>query len=130
MRKSLFTCLLLLLSYITFGQGTYIPNGSEVYRYLDRLEIKTGLVKGFHTVNKPYDRKMVVDYINGIDSLNDMDVESLSKKDKENIEYIYKDNFEFDDTHTELTENPKLKFLWKHPAHLISVKVPHFAFSI
>jgi hypothetical protein len=118
------------LSYITFGQGTYIPNGSEVYRYLDRLEIKTGLVKGFHTVNKPYDRKMVVDYINGIDSLNDMDVESLSKKDKENIEYIYKDNFEFDDTHTELTENPKLKFLWKHPAHLISVKVPHFAFSI
>ena len=53
------------------------------------------MVKGFHTVNKPYDRKMVVDYINGIDSLNDMDVESLSKKDKENIEYIYKDNFEF-----------------------------------
>ena len=36
---------------------------------------------------------MVVDYINGIDSLSDMDVDGLTKVDKENIAYIYKDNF-------------------------------------
>ena len=62
---------------------------------------------------------MSVDYINGLDSLSDMDTDDLTKMDKENISYIYKDNFEFDDDHTELTEYPKLKFLWKHPANFI-----------
>jgi len=112
------------------AQGTYIPIGSDVNHYLERLEIKTGLVKGFHTSNKPFDRKMSVDYINGLDSLSDMDTDDLTKMDKENISYIYKDNFEFDDDHTELTEYPKLKFLWKHPANFISTKVPHFAIAV
>ncbi len=119
-----------LLSVAARAQGTLIPLGNETYHYLDRLEIKTGLVKGFHTTNKGYDRKMVIDYINGLDSLSDMDTDDLTKMDKENISYIYKDNFEFDDEHTEPTEYPKLKFLWKHPAHMISAKVPHFAFAV
>ncbi len=130
MRKQLITIYLLFITAFVSAQGTYIPIGSAVNHYLERIEIKTGLVKGFHTSNKPYDRKMSVDFINGLDSLSDMDSDDLTKMDKENIEYIYKDNFEFDDYHTELTENPKLKFLWKHPAHFISAKVPHFAFSV
>lgn len=130
MRKYIITCFILSFAVISKGQGTFIPIGSEVNHYMERLEIKTGLVKGFHTSNKPYDRKMVVDFVNSIDSLSDMDSDDLTKMDKENIAYIYKDNFEFDDYHTELTENPKLKFLFKHPAHLISVKIPHFAFSV
>lgn len=130
MRKQLITYTLFLLPFIISAQGTYIPIGSETNYYLQRLEIKTGLVKGFHTSNRPYDRKMAVDYINGIDSLSDMDSDDLTKMDKENISYIYKDNFEFDDEHTDLPESPKLKFLYKHPAHLISAKVPHFAFSV
>ena len=130
MRKHLITIYLLLITFIAVAQGTYIPIGSETNNYLQRLEIKTGLVKGFHTSNRPYDRKMAVDYINSIDSLSDMDTDDLTKMDLKNIEYIYKDNFEFDDEHTEVTENPKLKFLYKHPAHLISAKVPHFAFSV
>ena len=130
MRKYLITYFLLLTTYILSAQGTYIPIGSETNHYLQRLEIKTGLVKGFHTSNRPYDRKMSIDYINGLDSLSDMDVDDLTKIDKENIDYLYKDNFEFDDSHTEMTDNPKLKFLWKHPAHFLSAKVPHFAFAV
>jgi hypothetical protein len=130
MRKRLISYTLLLIPFLLSAQGTYIPIGSETNYYLQRLEIKTGLVKGFHTSNRPYDRKMAVDYINSIDTLSDMDLDDLSKMDKENINYIYKDNFEFDDDHIELTDNPKLKFLYKHPAHLISAKVPHFAFSV
>lgn len=130
MRKRLISYTLLLLPFLLSAQGTYIPIGSETNYYLQRLEIKTGLVKGFHTSNRPYDRKMAVDYVNSIDTLSDMDLDDLSKMDKENINYIYKDNFEFDDDHIELTDNPKLKFLYKHPAHLISAKVPHFAFSV
>lgn len=130
MRKQLIAYTLLLLPFLAAAQGTYIPIGSDVNHYLQRLEIKTGLVKGFHTSNKPYDRKMSVDYLNRLDSLSDMDVDDLTKMDKENISYIYKDNFEFDDEHTEMTENPKLKFLWKHPANFISVKVPHFALAV
>jgi|JI6StandDraft_1071083.scaffolds.fasta_scaffold10852_2 hypothetical protein len=130
MRKQLIAYTLLLLPFLAAAQGTYIPIGSDVNHYLQRLEIKTGLVKGFHTSNKPYDRKMSVDYLNGMDSLSDMDADDLTKMDKENISYIYKDNFEFDDEHTEMTENPRLKFLWKHPANFISVKVPHFALAV
>lgn len=130
MRKLLLTYSIVLLPFLLSAQGTFIPMGSEVNHYLQRLEIKTGLVKEFHTSNKPFDRKMSIDYINGLDSLSEMDVDDLTKMDKENIDYIYKDNFEFDDYHTEMTENPKLKFLWKHPAHFISAKVPHFAFAV
>lgn len=120
----------LILSANVKAQGTYLPIGSEVNHYLERLEIKTGLVDQFHTSNKPYDRKMVVDYIDNIDSLSDMDSEDLSPMDQKNISYIYKDNFEFDDEHTEQTDNPKLKFFWKHPAHFFSIKIPHFAFAV
>lgn len=130
MRKQLISYALFLMPFLAAAQGTYIPIGSDVNHYLERLEIKTGLVKGFHTSNKPYDRKMSVDYLNGMDSLSDMDADDLTKMDKENISYIYKDNFEFDDEHTEMTENPRLKFLWKHPANFISVKVPHFALAV
>ena len=130
MRKYLITYHLLLITFLASAQGTYIPIGSQTNSYLERLEIKTGLVKQFHTSNKPYDRKMAIDYINGLDSLSDMDSDDLTKMDKENISYIYKDNFEFDDEHKELPENPKLKFLFTHPAHLLSVKIPHFAVSV
>ena len=130
MKKSFILYLFVSIPCLLIAQGTYIPIGSQTNHYLERLEIKTGLVKGFHTSNKPYDRKMVIDYVNGLDSLSDMSTDELTRIDKENIEYLYKDNFEFDDTHVELTESPKLKFLWKHPAHFLSVKIPHFAFSI
>lgn len=130
MRKKLITYTLLLLPFLISAQGTYIPIGSETNNYLQRLEIKTGLVNQFHTSNKPFDRKMAIDYINGLDSLSDMDIDDLTPMDKKNIAYIYKDNFEFDDEHTELPENPKLKFLFTHPAHLLSVKIPHFAVSV
>ncbi|MCC6515044.1 MAG: hypothetical protein IT275_01695 [Chitinophagales bacterium] len=130
MKKLLFILSICILPFFIQAQGTYIPIGSETNRYLQRLEIKTGLVKGFHTSNRPYDRKMSIDYINSIDSLSDMDVDDLTEMDKKNIDYLYKDNFEFDDFHTEMTESPKLKFLWKHPAHFISVKVPHFALAV
>jgi len=130
MKKLLFILSICILPFFIQAQGTYIPIGSETNRYLQRLEIKTGLVKGFHTSNRPYDRKMSIDYINSIDSLSDMDVDDLTEMDKKNIDYLYKDNIEFDDFHTEMTESPKLKFLWKHPAHFISVKVPHFALAV
>ncbi len=130
MKKHLITFSILLVTFFASAQGTYIPIGSETNNYLQRLEIKTGLVNQFHTSNKPYDRKMAIDYINGIDSLSDMDSDDLTEMDKKNISYIYKDNFEFDDEHTELPENPKLKFLFTHPAHLLSVKIPHFAVSV
>lgn len=127
--RFLFVAFLLSFSGV-FAQGTYIPMGSPTYHFLERLEIKTGLIDQFHTSNKPYDRKMVIDYINNLDSLSDMDVDDLTKMDKENIDYIWKDNFEFDDSHYEYNTEAKLKFLFTHPAHFLSAKVPHFAVSV
>ena len=83
-----------LLPLLADAQGAYIPLGSETYHYLDRLEIKSGLVNEFHSSNKPYDRKIVMDFVGKIDT-GIVDVE-LSDLDQKNIDYIYEDNFEFD----------------------------------
>jgi hypothetical protein len=107
------------------AQGSYVPLGSETYRYLDRLEIKAGMSNGFHTSTKPYDRKMAMDFASYIDT-GDVDIE-LSAKDEENIQYIYKDNFEFDlDENIDRKDRGALGFMYRHPAHFISVETPHF----
>jgi len=119
----LFFCLILQ------AQGSYLPLGSDVYHYLDRMEIKSGMMNGFHTTGKPYDRKMVVDFTSKIDT-GDIDIE-LSQMDEKNIEYIYKDNFEFDeDEIIERKDRGALGFMYKHPANFISVETKHFKVAL
>jgi hypothetical protein len=125
MKKIFFIYALFFSSIPLFSQGTYIPLGSQTYNYIDRFEIKTGLINGLHTSNKPYDRKMIMDYIGKVDT-GDIEID-LTKMDEKNIQYIYKDNFEFDlDENIERRDRAVLGFMYKHPAHLLSVEVPHF----
>lgn len=114
---------------ISLAQGSYIPLGSETYRYLDRFEIKTGLVEGFHSSNKPFDRKIVMDYVGKVDT-GDIDVD-LSDLDQQNLEYIYEDNFEFDlDERIDRRDRAVWGFMFKHPAHFMSAEVSHFKVAV
>lgn len=70
----------MLQAIVLQAQGTYIPLGSQTYHYIDRFEIKTGLIEGLHSSNKPYDRKMVMDYIGKVDT-GDIEIE-LTKMDE------------------------------------------------
>lgn len=124
----LLSCIL-ALNFTILAQGSYVPLGSETYHYLDRLEIKTGISQGFHTTSKPYDRKMVMDFVGKIDT-GDIDIE-LKRVDEKNIDYIFADNFEFDeDERTERRERPVWGFMYKHPANFISVETKHFKGAI
>jgi hypothetical protein len=73
MRKHLITYCLFPFYFYSFSTRHLYSNGFRNH-YLQRLEIKTGLVKNFIQSNKPYDRKIVIDYINGIRFIiSDMD---------------------------------------------------------
>ncbi len=55
----IFIAATLLFSYSSdcHAQGTFIPLGSDVYHFADRLEIKSGFIhKESHTAPKPFDR--------------------------------------------------------------------------
>ncbi|MCB9033394.1 MAG: hypothetical protein H6553_06120 [Chitinophagales bacterium] len=119
-----------LLVCFSFAQGgTYVPLGSQTYHYLDRLEIKSGLVDGFHTASKPYDRAMVMNFVGRIDT-GDIEID-LTKLDEKNLLYLYKDNFEFDyDEKIDRRDRAVLGFMYKHPAHFMSVETPHFKAAV
>ncbi len=121
--------LFILCPLALLAQGSYIPLGSETYHYLDRLEIKTGLVNEFHSSNKPFDRKIVMDYVGKVDT-GDVDVE-LTDKDQDNVNYIYEDNFEFDtEEKIDRRDRAVWGFMFKHPANFMSTETPHFKVAV
>ena len=83
--KSVITLPVFLYPLFIFAQTTYIPEGSKAYDLIDRLEIKqeqnTNL--NFSTL-KPYSRRAVVHEAEYIDSMNNVNAESLTGYSDEN----------------------------------------------
>ncbi len=73
------------------AQGSGIPLGNNSYQIVDRLEIKTGLGAPFFSAVKPFRRGDVACYAIQIDTT----FEGLSKKDKQDLRYIFNDNNEW-----------------------------------
>lgn len=107
--KSLFTLAVFFYPLSIFAQTTYIPEGSKAYDLIDRLEIKqeqnTNL--NFSTL-KPYSRRVVVHEAEYIDSMSNVNAESLTGNsdeinaktnltaiDKYNIHSLLMDNSEW-----------------------------------
>jgi hypothetical protein len=91
MRYSLICILSFLLVNYSYGQGAYVPLGSYGMHFIDRLEIKSGVLadpKQFNTTAKAYARSKIADYANHYDSSN------LSVQDRFNLQYLKNDNFE------------------------------------
>lgn len=119
----------------TQAQSSFIPLNDDYYHLIDRLEIKRGkFSEGFHSTVKPFERKAVVDLTDSILVQGDV---LLTSRDKETIDYIREDSWEWtkngiaiDSLHynklarlgwlKSLQIGKKGKF-WEHPADLYSI---------
>jgi hypothetical protein len=84
--------LSLLFTKILWSQGAYVPLGSYGMHFIDRMEIKSGILADpnqFNTTTKAYQRSRIADYANAYDT------SKLSKQDRFNLEFLKNDNFEF-----------------------------------
>ncbi|MCO5248190.1 MAG: hypothetical protein M9887_04490 [Chitinophagales bacterium] len=118
------TLTFLLFHSFSYSQSATIPMGSPSYHMLDRLEIKCGkLMEGYHSVNKPIDRRGAMEFVSYIDTVSTCE---LSDVDLANIDYLYRDNMEFSEEKMRVSEKPILKVFYKQPANFLSVVKPNF----
>ncbi len=87
---------LLLFITVSFSsllaQGTNLPLGNDAYHILDRLMIKSGIEPPFHASLKYYTRGAATRYASQLDTMN---MEALSRRDRQDLLYIFKDNNEW-----------------------------------
>ncbi len=90
--KGFLTITLLFISiYSILAQGSAIPLGNKTYHIYDRLEITSKIKAPFHSSIKPYLRGDITRYAIELDTMS----ASLSKQDKNDLRYIFKDNNEW-----------------------------------
>lgn len=96
MRKILLIVLCFLGSKFSIAQADFIELGSRQYNFLDRMEIKLqrDSVLNFSCI-KPYDRKIITQRLEYIDSLQKAGSIKLSKVDKYNLDLALKNNFDW-----------------------------------
>lgn len=96
MKKILFIFLLLSITKLTLAQADFIELGSPQYNFIERMEIKLqrDSVLNFSCV-KPFDRKILTQRLEYIDSLQKTGRIALSKVDKYNLDLALKNNFEW-----------------------------------
>ena len=74
------------------AQSTFVPLGRDEYQWIDHISIRMNkFPEEFNTFNKAYDRKMVYDFVSGIDTSEN----PSSKVYNQNMQYIFDDNFEY-----------------------------------
>jgi hypothetical protein len=96
MKKIFFFLASFFFIQVIKAQADFIELGSRQYNMLDRLEIKLrkDSVFNFSTV-KPYDRKVITERLEYVDSLSKAGAIKLSKVDKYNLDMLLKDNFDW-----------------------------------
>jgi len=96
MKKVLFLLALICGAKIVKAQADFIELGSRQYNMLDRLEIKLRKDSVFNfSCVKPYDRKVITQRLEYVDSLSKAGAIKLSKVDKYNLDLLLKDNFDW-----------------------------------
>ena len=89
------------------AQHTGLPLGNEAYHILDRLEIKTGLERNFHSTLKYHLRSDAVIFI---EKVNEARL-PISINDRRDLFYIFRDNNEvlLNQEESESTKNEQQK---------------------
>ena len=84
------TCLISVWSL--WGQGSSLPLGNDAYRLLERLEIRSGFQREFHSTIKPFDRSAVPHWLTHFDTLhNELGTADLQHE----LRYLASDNTEW-----------------------------------
>lgn len=96
MKKIFFLIISLFSIQQIFAQADFIELGSQQYNFLDRLELKLQKDSVFNfSMVKPYDRKIITQRLEYVDSLQKAGVLKLSKVDQYNLEMALKNNFDW-----------------------------------
>lgn len=91
MKPLLLLCLLQPFLYKLHAQGSIVPTNNRNEEIINRLEIKTGISSGIPLTLRPYNRKDIASYALKLDTL----AENLTDRDREDLNYIFRDNNEF-----------------------------------
>lgn len=144
---------LLLLSPALMAQGSNLPLGNPAYHILDRLEILSGIPTPYHSSLKYYTRGAATRYALTLDTASEV---TLSKLDRQDLQYIFRDNNEWLVTskfytrlagerekiegnealtqvevsqlssYYEKSKKPILKWFYKTPANMLEVNDKYF----
>lgn len=129
--KCILSAALLLISFFTVAQSSYMQQNSKHIHFIDRLEIKTGAISDLNfTTTKPYDRRYAVEWLAAkADSMraitplffNTDTPLILSKVDQYNLRSLYLNNQEWfkGDRTVFKSKKPFLKNFYKTPASFI-----------
>ncbi|MFK7899797.1 MAG: hypothetical protein AB8B61_03460, partial [Cyclobacteriaceae bacterium] len=111
--SSILSCLTLISGSITlFGQSSNIPLDKEYYHTIERLEILEGKNKLNSSV-KPYSRKDIGKYTDGLTEKADYSASSLN--------WIRYENKDWSDTASTLDHQPLFSKVYKQSSSLLSV---------
>ncbi len=127
-----FLCWLFIFSNSAFekiiAQSALVPLGTETYRLLDRLEIKSGIhLTDIHTSVKPYRRDNIIKSIHQFDTI--YPTVRFTYIDGKNMEYFDNDNSEWIDSDTINSDNP-IYYFYRTKADLYSAKSEDFMIRI
>lgn len=120
--KTLFKFILVLIPFVSAAQTSYIMPGSKDYILMDRLEIKAGSEGLNHSLIKPFNRRLLVNEVLVIDSLQrnqNRIATTISKIDRYNITHFLMEGKEY----TKATSSFNNK---KNSSNLIEVNKPGF----
>ena len=123
-KLTLFTIILTALN--ASAQPTLMPMPSPGIHILDRLDISSGVPAPFHAEIKSYSRQDAVNYAFAVDSIHG---NTLSKLDRADLEYLYKDNNEWlpdSIREKQLRAKPLFKTFFKTPANFFEVNEKSF----
>lgn len=123
--------LLLVFAVPAKAQSVSLPAGHATEHLIDRIEIRSGDLRGqLQSATKPYRREDVVQYALRGDSLGLW----RSKADRFNRRYLYRDNAEYaadvSDSLWERSEKDWFGVFYREPASFLQVDVPAFDLRI
>lgn len=111
------------------AQAPGVPLNSPTYHILDRLDILTEVPNPIHPEVKYFSRQDVAAYALAVDTV----ATNLSRRDRQDLQYIFDDNNEWlPDTSRLLRRNkhPIFKSFYRTPANLFEVNVPDFQMRV
>lgn len=117
-------CLLFFCAFsLLRAQSADAPLNRDYYHLLDRYEIKS---KGyFHSTLRPYSRKSIASLIDSSRS-----IPGLSAPDRNNLQYLANDNWEWSRTGDNTSRRPLFNALYKNKSALYHVDTEDFTLSV
>jgi len=120
--KTIVKISVLIFPIASFAQSSYLTPGSKDYTLLDRLEIKTYREGLNASYIKPYNRKLMVEEVQSIDSMSPNAAANFSAIDRYNMSRFLMAGKEW--------TNPNSSYYKKKGVSLIEVNKPNFFWTL